>query len=393
VAWDLHYSMALMRTALIIWLLWLPAAFAADRFDEYLETEVPPADGFDFPVGDPDGKGSYKDPDGKTHHGWYVATGFGEKFYLGIHPGEDWNGKGGGNTDAGQPVHAVAAGQVIYADNAGNLWGRVVMIQHVFYENHQKKRIRSLYVHLGEIKVKLGDTVKRRQQIGTIGRDPRKLYYAHLHLELRFNEEIPAIYWPSAQNKSKAWILNNYASPTPFIKSHRKLFVPQEEKTLVLIDQESYKMRLYKNGKLEKKYEVGFGQCKGRKRRRGDLKTPKGMYFITSKQKGKFGGDYGAFYGGHWIKFNYPNPHDAAWGRQCKLIDESAEAAIARDWARRQPTDEKTRLGGGIGFHGWIEEWDDQDPRHLSWGCIVLHNRDIGEFYRLVSAGTMVVVF
>jgi len=382
-----------MRTFLVIWLLWAPAALADGVFDDYLKTEVPPADGFDFPVGDPDGKGSYKDPDGKIHHGWYVATGFGEKFYLGIHPGEDWNGRGGGNTDAGQPVHAVAAGKVIYADLAGNLWGRVVMIQHVFYENHQKKSIRSLYVHLGEIKVKLGDVVKRRQVIGTIGRDPQKLYYAHLHLELRWNHKIPAIYWPSAGNKSKSWVLNNYTSPTLFIKSHRNLFIPQKEKILVLVDQESYKMRLYRDGKQKAEYDVSFGQGKGRKRRRGDLKTPQGMYFITSKKKGEFGGEYGAFYGGHWIKVNYPNRYDAAWGRQNKLIKKSVEAAIAKDWAGRKLTLGNTRLGGGIGFHGWIEEWENSGHRHLSWGCIVLHNRDIFGFYKLVSPGTMVVIF
>jgi len=200
--------MSAMRTALVIWLLWAPAAFAGDVFNEYLDCDVPPADGFDFPVGNADGRGDYRDSkSGKTHRGWYVAMGLGKKFYLGIHPGEDWNGKGGGNTDAGQPVHAVAAGKVIYTDAAGNLWGRVVMIQHVFYENHLKKRIRSMYVHLGEIKVEVGDSVRRRQIIGTIGRDPQNLYQAHLHLEMRWNEEIPAIYWPSAQNKTRKWIL------------------------------------------------------------------------------------------------------------------------------------------------------------------------------------------
>jgi hypothetical protein len=386
--------MAPMRTVLFIWLLWTPAAAVADIFDAYLKTEVPPADGFDFPVGNSDGQGSYKnEKTGKTHHGWYVATDFGEKFYLGIHPGEDWNGKGGGNTDAGQPVHAVAAGKVIYADLAGNLWGRVVMIQHVFYENHRKKRIRSLYAHLGEVKVKKGDTIKRRQVIGTIGRDPQKLYYAHLHLELRFNEEIPAIYWPTAQKKSKAWIYSNYASPTLFIKSHRNLFVPLKEKVLVLVDLETYKMCLYQQGRLKAGYDVSFGQGQGRKRRRGDLKTPKGMYFITGRKKGKFGGEYGAFYGGHWIKLNYPNRYDAAWGRRNKLINKPTEAGIKKDWTRRKLTNAKTRLGSGIGFHGWIEEWDNQGPRHLSWGCIVLHNRDIAGFYKLVSTGSMVVIF
>ena len=30
-------------------------------FDNFLHTEITPADGFDFPFGDPDGKGSYTD--------------------------------------------------------------------------------------------------------------------------------------------------------------------------------------------------------------------------------------------------------------------------------------------------------------------------------------------
>src|SRR5262245_55390426 len=73
-----------------------------DVFADYLATPYWPADGFDFPVGDRDGAGTYEGSDGRTHRGWYVATKFGEDYALGIHPGEDWNGRGGGNTDLGQ---------------------------------------------------------------------------------------------------------------------------------------------------------------------------------------------------------------------------------------------------------------------------------------------------
>jgi len=51
---------------------------------------VPPgylADAFDYPVGKPDAKQ------------YYNAQPFGKNYHL----GDDWNGKGGGNTDLGDP--------------------------------------------------------------------------------------------------------------------------------------------------------------------------------------------------------------------------------------------------------------------------------------------------
>jgi len=109
-------------------------------FDDYLRADSAPADGFDFPFGTGDGGGSYQDTaTGQKYDGWYVATHFGETYSLGIHPGEDWNGNGGGNTDLGQDVFAVANGRTVFAANCGRLWGNVVVIEHVFYENQEKK--------------------------------------------------------------------------------------------------------------------------------------------------------------------------------------------------------------------------------------------------------------
>jgi lipoprotein-anchoring transpeptidase ErfK/SrfK len=50
-------------------------------------------------------------------------------------------------------------------------------------------------------------------------------------------------------------------------------------------------------------------------------------------------------------------------------------------------------LGGGIGFHGWIREWKNDGPRHLSWGCVVMHLSDVGKLFEQVPEGTMVVIF
>ncbi|HKQ73780.1 MAG TPA: peptidoglycan DD-metalloendopeptidase family protein [Blastocatellia bacterium] len=363
-------------------------------FDNFINTDVTPADGFDFPFGDPDGKGSYTDKaTGKTHDGWYVATRFTEKYSLGIHTGEDWNGSGGGDTDLGQDVYAVANGRVVFAENCGRLWGNVVIIEHVFYENHERRNIRSLYAHLQMIKVRRGEEVKKRQPIATIGQDPDKTFNAHLHLELRWDETLAPTYWPSSNGKDEKWVREHYAEPSAFIAGRRKLFVPRLEQTLVLVDQESYKMRLYNHGRMKGEYDISLGQGRGQKAVQGDNKTPKGMYFVIGKHSGKFDGAYGAYYGGHWIKVNYPNKYDAARGRDVGHITMRQEASISASWEKRAPTLENTRLGGGIGFHGWAQEWSNDGPRHLSWGCIVLHLFDIREVFNQISQGTMVVIF
>ena len=74
-----------------------------------------------------------------------------------------------------------------------------------------------------------------------------------------------------------------------------------------------------------------------------------------------------------------------------RAADRRAEGLAA--WEGRAPTLETTRLGGGIGFHGWAREWEDTGPRHLSWGCVVLHLSDIQTFYERVPEGSMVVIF
>lgn len=378
---------------LVVYFLDVSSSFA-DVFDSYLEAPYPPADGFDFPVGNIDGKGSYVDlVDSKEHQGWYIAVGFNEKYSLGIHPGEDWNGRGGGNTDLGQPVRAIANGKVVFAEHCGVLWGNVVVLEHIYYENHQKLRIQSLYVHLNQIRISLGDIVKRRKAIGTIGRDPGGLYFAHLHLELRSNLQLPATYWPTSEGKDQAWVRKNYIAPSKFIETHRKLFVPQKEETLIIVDHQSQKAGLVKKGKKISVYDIGFGQAAGRKRIQGDLKTPKGMYFVTYKHRGEFSGKWAEFYGGHWIKINYPNVYDAKWGLDNKKITGQQKTAIDKHWSQRKNTSQNTRLGGGIGFHGWIEEWANDGDRYLSWGCVVMHNRDIKKMFSEIPLGTMVVIF
>ena len=365
-----------------------------DVFDAFMASDFPVADGFDFAVGDENAQGSYVDlSTGKEYQGWYVAVQFAEQYSLGIHTGEDWNGNGRGATDLGQDVHAVANGRVVFAKHCGRLWGNVVVVEHQYFENEARHKILSLYAHLNEIKVGTGQDVKRRQVIATIGQDPEKLFSPHLHLELRWDETLEATYWPSSDGKDQAWVSEHYAAPTRFINTHRNLPIPHNEPNLVLVDQQSYRARFYQRGVLRKEYDVAFGQGQGQKSVEGDNKTPKGMYFVVEKYRGQFNQPYGEYYGGHWIKINYPNRYDADRALNQELISVEEHKSISAAWQKKEITPQKTSLGGGIGFHGWNKEWQNDGPRHLSWGCVVMHLKDIEQFYDQVPKGTMVVIF
>jgi hypothetical protein len=325
-------------------------------FDAFLRSEADPADGFDFVFGDPDGKSK-------------------------------------GSVNNPHAIYAAANGRVVFARSCGGSLGDAIVIEHVYYENFEQKRVRSIYAHLLEIKVRAGDKVMGRQIIGSIGEGSNKTNDAHLYLESRWDDSLISNYCLSIEGKDPAWVREHYTEPSAFINAHRKLFVPQKEATLILVDQASYKMRLYRQGKIQGEYDVSLGQGKGPKRIQGDNKTPKGMYFVTDKRRGQFDGAYGGYYGGYWIKMNYPNRYDAGRGRAEKLLASDQETIISENWAQRAPTLENTKLGGGIGFHGWIKEWDNTGPRHLSWGCVVMHISDISKLFDQIPTETMVVIF
>lgn len=158
-----------------------------------------PVDGFDMPVGAPNGKG------------YYIAQIFGNKDHL----GEDWNGHGGGNSDLGDPVYAIADGAVYWAKVNGGSWGNIVRLIHNIGTNDQPKYIESLYAHLDEILVTEGQEVIRGQEIGTIG-DANGHYPAHLHLEIRKN-----INTPVGKAYTKDTIGFHYVKPLPFIEKRR----------------------------------------------------------------------------------------------------------------------------------------------------------------------------
>ncbi|NNE98456.1 MAG: M23 family metallopeptidase [Pyrinomonadaceae bacterium] len=127
---------------------------------------------FSYPVGEKEVVTEARD----KQDGWYNAQDFGENNHL----GEDWNANSGGNSDCGEPVYAVANGEITYAEDAGADWGNVIIITHRLPNG---KRVQTLYGHLEKI-LKTSGEVKRREKVGTVGNADGK-YLCHLHFELR----------------------------------------------------------------------------------------------------------------------------------------------------------------------------------------------------------------
>lgn len=351
-------------------------------------------DGFAYPFGNGDGGGSYTDlASGETHHGWYIATHTGDVYSLGIHTGEDWNGKGGGNTDLGQPVYATAKGKVLAAKDYGAPWGHVVYMEHRFIENARLVTVYSLYAHLDRLVAKEGQVLDKRAIIGTIGTGHGS-FPAHLHFELRKQslKDYEVTYWPSSNGKDERWVKQHYYEPSAFIDAHRKLSLPCRYDTLLVAHKSAYKMYVFTKGHLFREFDIALSQSPvGHKAVEGDNRLPEGEYYITEKNKGPFYGTYKDYFGPAWMRISYPNSYDAQAGYEKGIISrEKRDAIVSCNRKGLQPP-KNTGLGGGIGIHGWAGDWPDGN-RRLTWGCISFRNRDLEGFYSLVPLGTKLFI-
>jgi hypothetical protein len=221
----------------------------------------------------------------------------------------------------------------------------------------------------------------------------------HDRREVMFEAKVPRVEVSAGEVLTRGRVLGKGTATLDglplerFFAKHPYLFDPHAEPVLVVVDVEGHEAHRYERGVRTHTWEVGRGQAEGVKAVRGDLRTPRGLYFVTDRSTGPFAGDFAAYYGGHWVKVSYPNAFDAERGVREGLVSDAPAAEMARTWWRRRLPAQKTRLGGGIGFHGWIAPWrGDVEGFGLSWGCVVLHPEDIATFYASVPVGAAVVL-
>lgn len=132
----------------------------------------------------------------------------------------------------------------------------------------------------------------------------------------------------------------------------------------IAIDTSRARLYLFENGpeglKLIADYYISVGKSGIEKAVEGDLRTPVGVYYITSNLDPKSLKD---FYGAGALPINYPNPYDARRGR----------------------------TGRGIWLHGTPPEQFSRAPKATD-GCVVLANPDLQRIIKTVEVRTTPVV-
>lgn len=141
-----------------------------------------------------------------------------------------------------------------------------------------------------------------------------------------------------------------------------------EKKEVVLVDKNLKMMYVAvlegDNMNVVKEFPILTGRVDGDKLKRGDEKTPEGVYYVLSYSSGeelvKRYGNYALIYGAGSFPLNYPN-----------IVDKI-----------------RRKTGGGIWIHGTKPDLD----KRYTQGCVALNNTDFMNMYKNVKVGTPVII-
>jgi murein DD-endopeptidase MepM/ murein hydrolase activator NlpD len=132
---------------------------------------------------------------------YIVSSEYGERWGK-VHKGMDMA------ADSGEPVYAIAAGEVIYAGDGLRGYGNVVILRH-------DRKTSSLYAHNSELKVKQGDQVAQGTLIALLGSTGHSTG-PHVHFEIRDGDT--AVNPRTVLPKPKVALETNPASPLLAVK-------------------------------------------------------------------------------------------------------------------------------------------------------------------------------
>jgi len=134
----------------------------------------------------------------------------------------------------------------------------------------------------------------------------------------------------------------------------------------IVVNKEKRDITMYKEGKALKKFKISLGfEPIGTKIKKGDGKTPEGLYYIEDKIRES------SFFLA--LKISYPNP-----------------------WDIRRALELNYHPGGQIMIHGVPNTRYDRNYHNSDndWteGCIAISNQQMLEIWRKISVGTPILI-
>jgi len=158
-------------------------------------------------------------------------------------------------------------------------------------------------------------------------------------------------------SEAKARLLIEMEKPSADMVPEAMVMLSEQQPSIMVIDTRLSRLFLFENRDgqpyLVKDFYISYGRGGVGKEKRGDLKTPLGVYFVTNRLEDR---QLPSKYGSGALPINYPNTWDARLGR----------------------------TGNGIWVHGSPLETYSRSPL-ASEGCISLTNPDFVELDSLVD--------
>ncbi len=151
-----------------------------------------------------------------------------------------------------------------------------------------------------------------------------------------------------------------------FLLFYAKNIIALESIDFIVVNKEKRDIIMYKEGKVLKKFKISLGfEPIGTKIKRGDGKTPEGLYYIEDKIKKS------SFFLA--LKVSYPNP-----------------------WDIRRALELNYHPGGQIMIHGAPNNGYDRNYHNSEndWteGCVAISNQQMLEIWKKISVGTPILI-
>ncbi|MBP1689430.1 MAG: ErfK/YbiS/YcfS/YnhG family protein [Deltaproteobacteria bacterium] len=164
------------------------------------------------------------------------------------------------------------------------------------------------------------------------------------------------------------------ASPTPSPSPTPAFAWANGSEYAVVIRKEERTLTVYHRSEQVKVYPIVLGIASyGPKVYQGDLRTPEGVYRISSKRPHA-----------RWSRFmllSYPNDQDR--DRYAMALTEGRVPII---------DGHAPGIGGAVGIHGSDREDSNARGDDWTWGCISLLNQHVAELYDTIPIDTPVLI-